>query len=78
MPHSSDAIVWPRCLKCSRMMVLGGIDPESYGRETRIFECPRCRQWESGEHPTTDFGDRHPDNGDPPRAGGHRARLHGR
>lgn len=31
-----------------------------------------------GEHLQTDIGDRHPDNGDPPRAGARRSRLNGR
>jgi hypothetical protein len=32
----------------------------------------------SGEHPTTNLGGGHPDDGDPPRAGAHRPRLYGR
>jgi hypothetical protein len=42
MHHLSDAIVWPRCPKCAKMMLLGGIDFERHGRETWIFECPHA------------------------------------
>jgi transposase-like protein len=48
IPQFPNLLMQPTCPSCSSAMVLRQINPDKPGFERRIFNCPVCREQDTG------------------------------